>query len=83
VLILKGFAVYAEAVVVVEVDGVCISVWSRLRRGWAGPRRVVGLGGWQNRTNGLGCGNGMGGGRGKSRFLAALGMTIHWDFGGL
>ena len=45
-LILKGFPVYEEAVVVVEVEGVELPVWSRLRRGWAGPGRVVWLGGW-------------------------------------
>ena len=59
-MILKGFAVYAETVVVVEVECAGVPIWGRLRSGWAGPRWVVGLGGWQNRPSGLGCGKGMG-----------------------
>jgi len=59
-LILKGFAVYAEAAVVVEVECVHVPVWGRWRSGWAGRRRVVGMSGWHNRPSELGCGNGMG-----------------------
>ncbi len=59
-MILKGFAVYEEAVVVVEVDGSGIQgrdgFWGR-----GGSRRwVVGLRGWGNRPSELGCWNGMG-----------------------
>jgi len=48
VLILKGFAVYEEAAVVVEVERVGIPVWSALRSGWADPRGFVGLSGWRS-----------------------------------
>jgi hypothetical protein len=113
-LILKGFAVYEEAVVVVEVECAGVPIWGRLRSGWGGLRWVVGLSGWRNWASELGCGDGMrsfatlrmiggvrgcgvgsgclwgvgcswrwGGGGGKSRFLAALGMTTCWYFGGL
>ncbi len=47
-LILKGFAVYAEAVIVVEVECAAFPVWDRLGSGWAGPRGIVGLSGWNN-----------------------------------
>ena len=45
-MILKGFAVDEEAVVVVVVECAGGHIWGRLRRGWAGPGRVVWLGGW-------------------------------------
>ena len=64
-LILKGFAVDPETVVVVEVECACVPIWGRLRSEWAGPQWVVGLGGWQNRPSGLGCGKGMGLGGGR------------------
>ncbi len=47
-MILKGFAVDEEAVVVVEVERVELPVWSRLRSGWAGPG---GLSGWAAGTS--------------------------------
>ena len=93
-MILKGFAVYAEAAVVVEVEGVGVSVWG----GWGGPWWVVGLSGECCQLKALGCGDGLrsfaalrmtggvGVGRlrlGKSRFLSPLGMTIHRHFDGL
>jgi len=40
---LKGFAVYAEAAVVVEVEREGAPVCGRLRSGWAGPRWVDGV----------------------------------------
>ena len=64
-LILKGFAVDPEAVVVVEVECAGVPIWGRLRSGWAGLRWVVGLGGWHDRPSGLGCGKGMGLGGGR------------------
>ena len=67
-MILKGFAVDAEAVVVVEVEGVGVSVWGRSRSGWASPWRVIGVSGWHDRRSGLGCGKGM-------RSFATLRMT--------
>jgi hypothetical protein len=45
VLILKGFAAYEEAAVVVKVECVDVPVWDALRSGCAGPLGVVGLGG--------------------------------------
>ena len=47
-MILKGFAVYEEAVIVVEVECAGVPIWGRLRGGWAGPRGIVGLSGWSN-----------------------------------
>jgi len=67
VLILKGFPVYEEAVVVVEVDHVVVSVWGRLRSEWASPWWAVGVSGWHDRRSGLGCGKGMGLGGGWCR----------------
>ncbi len=58
-MILKGFAVDEEAVVVVEVERVGVPIWGRLRSGWAGPGRVVGLGGRRSRRSDWGCGEGM------------------------
>ncbi len=41
-LILKGFAVDEEAVVVVEVERVGVPIRGALRSGWAGRQWVVG-----------------------------------------
>ena len=59
-LILKGFAVYEEAAVVVEMEGVGTPVRGRLRSGRAGPQWVVGVTAWRNRWSELGWGNKMG-----------------------
>jgi hypothetical protein len=104
-LAVPGFAVDDEAVVVVEVQytGFWIEVLLRSIGGSLG--RVVGWRRWGSQQSRLRCGNalsltgGWGGGRGglwavcrwvgKSRFLAALGMTIlesrglGWCGGGL
>ena len=48
-MILKEFSVFAETVVVVEVDGVGVAVWGArwsLRRWRCGGSGVVVLGGW-------------------------------------
>ena len=50
-MILKGFAVDEEAVVVVEVERVGVPIWGRSRSGWAGPGWVVGLGGRRSRRS--------------------------------
>ena len=52
-MILNEFAVDAEATVVVEVEGVRIAVWGRLRSGRPGRWWVVGLS-WWRRGIGLG-----------------------------
>jgi hypothetical protein len=65
---LKGFAVDEEAAVVVEMEGVGISVCGQSRSGWTGMRRVAsstlvragGLRGGRNRRSELGPGSGMG-----------------------
>ncbi len=36
-MILKGFAVYEQAAVVVEMEGVGVPIWGRLRSRWGGP----------------------------------------------
>ena len=59
-MILKGFAIYEEAAVVVEVECVGISVWGVLQSGWADLLGLAGLSGWRNRLRKAGCGNGMG-----------------------
>jgi len=96
VLILNEFAVDSEAAVVVEVEGVEVAVGGRLRSGRAGRWWVVGVSGWR-RLSEWGCWDGIrsfGLGkwrvgsdewrvvRGRSRFLAWLGMTIQRRIGG-
>jgi hypothetical protein len=90
VLILKELAVWGDAVGVVEVEPRGVAVWLT----WVDPSTLLRASGWsggRDRGGGLGCRNGMrsiatprmtGRGRGRSRFLAALGMTIHRGFGG-
>ena len=57
--ILKGFAVYEEATVVVEVERVGVPGRDRFWSGWGGSRGLVGLSGWCRGRNGLSCGKGM------------------------
>jgi hypothetical protein len=67
-LILKGFAVYEEAAVVVEVDSVGVLLAGGLRRGWRNGWSQVGRGSGVSLTGGR-CG-GI-----ELRFFAALRMT--------
>src|SRR5882757_7162988 len=88
VLILKEITVRADVSLVAIVKPGGLSVWATPGSGWSG-RTGVGLGrflallhdyyvGAGRRTAGGSSGGVGSGGKGRSRFLATLGMTIQW-----